>query len=139
MPDRVEIHDVTCTQFTPANAPVEVLFNDAPGLLVKVTIVIPGGHAGLTGIALGYGHQQVLPRTPGAFISGDDEEPWYDMSNYPPGPAWSAFVCNLDLIPHTWEVRLEYNEITGPVTVATPTAIAPAAILAQVPTLVSGS
>lgn len=132
MPDRVEVHDVTCPASTPSSAPLEVAFNDVPANLMAVTIVIPDGHAGLTGIALAYGHQPVLPRTPGAFISGNDEVVRFDMSNYPTGPPWSAFVCNNDLTSHAWEVRLEYDEITAPAVTSPPSAIAPALIAGAV-------
>lgn len=111
MPDRVEVHDVTCAASVPATAPTEIAFNDAPANLRRVTIVIPDGHSGLTGIALGYGHVPIIPRTTGAFISGNDEVIHFDLSNYPIGPPWSAFVCNSDLQSHSWEIRLEYDEI----------------------------
>ena len=76
----------------------------------RVTIVIPDGHSGLTGIALAFGHQPVIPYNKGAFISGNDEIIPYDLSDaYPAGVSWSCFLCNLDTGPHTWETRWELN------------------------------
>lgn len=112
MPDRLEVQDITCPAGVPVGAPVEVeVVNVFACQVVRLTIRIPPGHAGRTGIALGYGHQAVFPRTRGAFISGDDEVIVYDLSNYPPGPQWQAFVCNTDTQPHTWEVRFEVDEL----------------------------
>ena len=117
MPDRVEVFDVTCPGSTPATAAIEVPFDYAPGIPRRATIIIPDGHAGLTGIALGYGHNAVIPRTTGKFISSNDEFITFDLTNYPAGPVWSAFVCNNDTISHVWEVMLELDEIPA----ATPT------------------
>lgn len=114
MPDRVETFDVTCAASISAANAVEVPFVYNPGIPRKVTIVIPDGHAGLTGIALGYGHQAVIPRTAGRFISSNDEHIPFDLTNYPAGPLWSAFVCNNDLQSHVWEIILELDEIQAP-------------------------
>lgn len=112
MPDRVNVANVTCPAGTPVGAPVETYFTQfPPGIPRKLTIVIPDGHAGLTGIALGYGHQPILPDNTGAYISGNDESIPFDLTNYSAGPLWSAFTCNLDLIDHSWQIRLEFDEI----------------------------
>lgn len=108
MADDVQIYDVTCPPSTPASAPLEIATVPASIYVVsKVTIVIPDGHSGLTGIALAYGHTPILPSNPGAFLSGNDEEPWFDVSGMPLGVPWSVFVCNNDLQAHTWETRWE--------------------------------
>lgn len=112
MPDRVEVYDITCPASTPLTAPQEThLFDGGLFDVRKVTIVTPPGHAGLTGIGLAYGHNVVIPRNPGAYISGDGEVIPYDLTNYPPGVGWSAFTVNLDTQAHTWEVRFEFDEL----------------------------
>jgi hypothetical protein len=73
--------------------------------------VIPDGHAGLTGISFGFGHTPVVPVTVGAFVSGNDEVYRMDLTGYIVGPAWSAFVCNLDSIDHAFQVRFELDEL----------------------------
>jgi hypothetical protein len=119
MPDRVEVQDLTCPAGTTSAAPVEVAITGVVACSVeRLTILIPPGHALLTGIAFGYGHQPVLPRTAGRFISGDDEVIVYDMTNYPDGPQWQAFLINADTNPHGWEVRFEVDEL--PATAASP-------------------
>src|SRR4051812_24349081 len=110
MPDRVEVQDISCPAGTATSSPLETALTGVVDCqVVKVTIRIPAGHAGLTGIALGYGHNAVLPRTRGRFISGDDEIIEYDMSNYITGPQWAAFTVNADTISHAWEVRFEVD------------------------------
>lgn len=138
MPDRVEVFDVSCAALVaPANA-VEVPFAYAPGVPRRATIIIPDGHAGLTGIALGYGHQPVLPRTAGKFISSNDEFLTFDLTNYPSGPLWSAFVCNNDTQSHAWEVILELDEIPAPSPADVTTPLPVSSILAAGTTALQG-
>ena len=131
MPDRVEVQDITCPAGTPASSPQ---ITDLDGVVacqvVRVTIRIPAGPAGLTGIALGYAENAVLPRTGGRFISGDDEVIIYDLSDYIAGPQWQAFTVNLDTIDHAWEVRFEVDELTDLAAGVQPAPIPPADLLA---------
>lgn len=122
MPDRVEVQNVTCPASTAPGSPLETAIAHVVAcIVVRVTIRIPTGHAGLTGIALGYGHNAVLPRGAGAYISGDDEVIVYDLTNYDPGPQWQAFTINTDTQSHSWQLRFEVDEIqTGQRTFATP-------------------
>lgn len=124
--DREQIQDVVCTQsITPANF-VEVPFTFPPGVLIGYEIVIPDGHAYLTGIALGYGHNIVYPYGGGSFFEGNDEIVRRFVRDQNPGVPWSAFVYNQDLQPHAWQVRFLYDElgtdttsaVTQPLTVA---------------------
>jgi hypothetical protein len=96
-----------------------------PGIPRRVTILIPPGHALLTGIALGYGHTPLLPDNQPGFFEGDDERLVFDLDNYVNGPVWSAFVYNLDYLAHGWQVRFELDEFrTGqPVTPTTALAV----------------
>lgn len=127
---RVEVYDIVCQAGTPITAPVEVaMFDPGDFDVIGVTIVIPDGHAGTTGIALAIGHQRVLPRNPNSFISGNDEEPQYALKGYPRGAPWTVFVCNTDAIDHSWEIRWEFDDspsVQLPTLTATP--IAPEAV-----------
>lgn len=110
MPDRVEVQDVTAPA-SQATALEVALTNVVACQPVRVEIRIPPGHAFKTGIALGYGHNAILPRAGAAYISGDDEQLFYDLTNYVPGPQWQAFLVNADTQSHTWEIRFEVDEI----------------------------
>lgn len=108
MPDNAYADVVTCPASTPATNPVEVpLSVTDPVIPRRVTITIPDGHSGLTGIGLAFGHNVVIPSNTGAFISGNDHTFIFDLSGYPNGVSWSVKVCNLDLIAHVWQVIFE--------------------------------
>lgn len=112
MADRFNTTVVTCPASTAQANPVEVVLNGQPGVLVGFEIVIPAGHSGLTGIALGYGHRSVIPYDAGTYFSGDDDIIRRAYKDNTPGVPWSAFLCNLDLQSHVWEVRLDFNELS---------------------------
>lgn len=121
MASRVETFDVECAAETAAASPVEVATAFPPGLVEKVWVVIPAGHAGLTGIALAVAHEPVVPRqtrkAPGEswrFIEGDNESIPFDLDNYPDSGAWSAWLFNTDAIVHRWQLRFEINELPRP-------------------------
>lgn len=131
MPERMDIVNVTCAPLVLDTAPVEVAFARIfPGVPRKFTIVIPDGHAGLTGISLGFGHQPVIPSGSGDFISGNDESIPIELKSYPAGPMWSAFVYNLDTTAHSWQVRFEQDEIRLPVAPTATKALNPLDIVA---------
>jgi hypothetical protein len=119
MPSRLETSDITCPPSTTVIAPLEIALTWPAGIVRRITVVIPDGHSGLTGIALGYGHTPILPSSPGAFLSGNDEVMSFEYLDDIPGVKWQAFVCNLDLQLHTWQVRFELDEI-GDTTPAVP-------------------
>lgn len=119
-----ETYNVTCPPSTPVTAPLEVAaVTDTSYQVASVTIVIPNGHAGLTGIALALGHEIVIPRNPGAFQSGDGEVFSHDLTGYPAGSPWTIFLVNLDLQAHVWQTRWALETATAP-----PPLIAPAPI-----------
>lgn len=95
----------------------------------RIHILIPAGHAGLTGISLGYGTNPTVPNGVNAFYSGDNREIILDYVDNVPGVNWSAFVCNIDLIPHSWEVDMEFNEINVSNATTTIAPLSPATIL----------
>lgn len=125
MPTRFESAVITCAASVSPSAPTEVPLGFAGGILRHWEIIITPGHAGLTGISLGYGHRGVIPYGVLAYYSGDDDRIERDHHDTVPGAPWSAFVCNNDLQSHVWEVRFDYDELnTGPQSslVVTPTA-----------------
>lgn len=138
MYDRDEVVDVTCAESVAPSAYVEVPLNFTVGILVGFQIVIPDGHSGLTGIALGYGHQPTVPWTAGAFFSGNDEVITRYVRDKVPGVPWSAFLCNQDLQAHSWEVRFMYDELDATAILNTVTAISAADIYAAASTTVNG-
>lgn len=113
MPTRFESAVVSCPASVGAGNPTEVVLPFQGGILRHFEIVIPAGHAGLTGISLGYGHRGVIPFGVLAYYSGDDDIIRLDYTDTVPGVAWSAFLCNGDLQAHVWEVRMAFDEVSG--------------------------
>lgn len=121
---------VTCGPSVPSTSPTEVALNFPPGQVLGFEIVIPAGHSGLTGIALGYGHNPTIPFGGRSFYSGDDDVVSGTVRDNTPGVPWSAFVCNNDLQPHSWEVRMALANMGQVVQTATPPPLPPSLIVA---------
>lgn len=112
MPDNVYAWAPSCPAQTPVTAPAEFLLAGMDPIIPrKVTITIPDGHSGLTGIGVAFGHNVVIPANENAFISGNDWTFPFDLSSYPNGVTWSVFMCNLDLIAHVWQVIFEGDNL----------------------------
>lgn len=103
----VEAFEVVIPPGTPQTSPVEVLTTVHPSELVGVQIRIPAGHNFLTGLRIAIAHAQVLPRTEGGWIIGDNESLSYDTLGYLNTGALSCFGFNTDIYPHTFHVRYE--------------------------------
>lgn len=128
---QVEVYDVSCPANTGANNAIEIgQIGDPSSQVSSVIIRIPAGHAGLTGIALAYGHQPVIPRNTGAFLSGDDDTFSFDLTDYPAGVPWSVFVCNLDILSHVWQVTWEMETADTTVQPAAAVILPPSVIVA---------
>lgn len=135
---RLEVSDVACPAQTAVAAPVQVPLTWQGGIVQGISIVIPDGHSGLTGIALGFGGNAVLPYKQPAFISGNDEVIPLAYRDNNPGVEWAVFLCNLDLQAHTWQVRFQLNEIVATVPPVKSVIIPTADILAAGATLLGG-
>ncbi len=64
---------VTTPASTTQAAPQVTAWPMPRGTLIEVTVVIPTGHAGLTGVALRYAGEHVYPFEDDSWIEGDDE------------------------------------------------------------------
>ena len=138
MAQRQEAAVVTCGMLTLATNPAKVLLPWDGGIVRRVRIYISAGHAGLTGIALGYGGTPIIPRFSGGYYSGDDREVVMDYDDNVPNVPWSAFMCNLDQVTHAWEVNFELDDAPNTTPAIAPTVITPADILAAGTTAMSG-
>lgn len=130
MAQRVEIFKVTCNANTAQSAAVETVLTFDPGIVREVEIVIPDGHAGLTGIALAVAHQVTIPATGTAWIVGNDEVVRWPLDKYLNTGAWSAFAYNTDITnSHSWYLRFLIDEIAPPVSLTLPAPVAAGAIV----------
>jgi len=72
---------------TPRESPLEREIDLAPGVIHRVIITIPPGHAGLTHLQIFQGGHQVYPTSIGEDFSGDqstyDFRDWYELEGAP--------------------------------------------------------
>jgi len=110
---------------TPKDNPKEAKITLEGDILTEITIVIPPGHAALTGIALLYGIEQIAPLPSGEWFTGDDERiAWVERWGIPEGKAEitlrgyneddtyeHSFICRLEVEPRkVVEVRQQILE-----------------------------
>lgn len=88
------------------------------GVVTRVELYVPPGHAGLTSWQLFFGSAQVLPKTDGATVVADDRLFEWDLEGLPTGaggPAGSGYrskYSNSDVFPHTFHIEAWVDEIT---------------------------
>lgn len=111
--DRVELRQATCQPQTAQSAAVEVDVSFAPGKVVGIGLVIPWGHAYLTGLAIAQAHQVVIPYSGSSWFTSDDEKLTFDYNDRIYSGQWSVFLFNTDLVnPHSWYLRFYVQELT---------------------------
>ena len=76
----------TIPKNTSENDPYEQKLQISSGILHQVSVVIPPGHAGLTGCALDIGLHQIAPTNQNEWFKGDDTRWMYpEYIEIPPG------------------------------------------------------
>lgn len=110
MAQRIETATVTATAGTLSTAPTTVDMSFPAGVVEEIEIVIPAGHAGLTGIAIGQGGQVVIPATAGGYIIGDADVIRWPLDGFLDNGSWFAQAYNTDVYDHQWFVRFLVGE-----------------------------
>lgn len=106
MPNRVHPFTVQCPKKTTQANAVEVATAFDPGIVQRVDITFPAGHAYKTGIAVAVAHSVVIPHRSTTWLIGDGETHSYQVSEYPDSGAWSVYLFNTDPVyAHSWQVR----------------------------------
>lgn len=127
--DRVEMRQVMVPAGTVQAAAIETDLSFPPGWVQDIEIVIPDGHAGLTGIAIAQAHQVTIPAAGNVWIVSNDEVVRWSVTDKLGSGQWSAFTYNLDTVnPHNFYLRFLVREITDSQPAAPSTAIAAADI-----------
>jgi hypothetical protein len=89
------------------------------GVVTRLELYVPAGHAGLTSWSFWYGTGQVLPKTTGSSVVADDEQLGWDVESLPTGAAgpggsgYRSLYTNTDTFPHTFHVEVWLDEITA--------------------------
>lgn len=111
MAERVESFSVSVPAGTLSTAPQLTSIGFAPGEIERVEIMVPSGHAGLTGFQLALGAQPIIPFTAGAFIVADGETLNWPLEGYPNSGAWQCRAFNTDVYAHSFHFRFLLREI----------------------------
>lgn len=114
MADLQQTFDYLCPVNTGVGSPlIANAISAGPYRVVKVSVVIPDGHCGLTGIQLWSGGNASIPYESG-WISGNNETYEYELSTrYPTGTPWQVAMVNSDIYQHHFQVRWEMNFVTA--------------------------
>jgi len=99
---RIESFRVVVPAGTLPTAPLETDVSFEPGEVQYVDVVIPSGHAGLTGIALGRNGAQVWPSRVRGFITADAATFRYNLERAGNSGRWSTFTYNVSAFAHSF-------------------------------------
>ena len=105
----IYVEEITAPAGTSKDNPVTKDVEVTKGLVYKINIVIPSGHAGLTGLWITRGNFQVWPVVAGTFFKGDNEHIDFDdmyLVDEPPFVFKLHMFNNDDTYDHTMIVRL---------------------------------
>jgi hypothetical protein len=81
--------------------------------LVDVEILIPPGHAGLTGIRIRQSVQQVIPWGNLDWISSDNYERIFPFNSEIGARSMSIQAYNTDVFAHSFQVRFHIRDLEG--------------------------
>ena len=87
------------------------------GIVTRLELYVPPGHAGLTSWAFYFGSAQLLPKTAASSIVADDQAFEWDLENVPSGSSGGAgsgyrsFYTNSDDYPHTFHIQVWLDEL----------------------------
>lgn len=109
--DRIYQVIVTVSPFTPQSAPLinTIVLEDA--FLVSVEVVIPGGHAGLTGIRIRQSRQQILPWGSSGFLTADNYSRVFPVNTEIGSRSISYAAYNDDTYVHSFHLRFHLQDI----------------------------
>lgn len=104
---------------TPANTassfPQSTNFLVGPGVVERIEVVVPAGHAGLTGIAFEWGGRQVVPYEGGEWLTGNDDKISVDLGLYVQATPLRVRTYNTDeAFEHSHHLRAYVVELGPP-------------------------
>ena len=80
------------------------------GVVTRLELYVPAGHAGLTAWAFYYADTQLVPKTAGATIVADDEQFEWDLEAVPIGTGYRSKYTNSDDFAHTFHIQVWLEE-----------------------------
>lgn len=108
----MELRQATCPPGTAQGAAIETDVSFTRGKVLAIGLVIPWGHAFLTGLAIAQAHQIVIPRSGSSWFVSDDEKMSFDYNDQIYSGQWSVFTYNADVAnSHTFYLRFFIQEL----------------------------
>jgi hypothetical protein len=109
MAQRVEHFTLT----VPANGDVLdfVTFAGGDGTVDAITAHFPSGCVNKVGVQVFYASFQVIPRTAGAFLRGNDQDRRFDLESFPTGSSWALYGVSTDRYQHKIRFDFEMDEL----------------------------
>lgn len=110
--------DFTVAHSTTAAAPASQTVSFGTVMVLQVELLIPPGHNGLTGFALRYAGERLLPKAATEFIVGDNLDRFYDF-RFPVSAPLTLVGYNTDATyGHTFHLTFKLDltaatEVTG--------------------------
>lgn len=122
---------ITVNISTPINttpdAPLRTTVNLGGMILASIHLLIPAGHAGLTGWRLDYSGTTIIPyNMPASWIIGDDDKLDFEV-DYEVGNTLSIVTYNTDVAyPHIHYATMKVRDLTdAPARTFTPLVVTP--------------
>lgn len=107
---RLRTRVVTTPAGTASSAPQQIIWQIGRGVLGKLDVVIPAGHAGLTGIAIVWGGRQIVPYEGGEWIVGNDDEITIELELYVDSSV-VVTTYNTDVWDHSHYLRAYMHDL----------------------------
>ncbi len=112
MADRIEWFDCNIPAVTRASAPKIFNLSFYQGTVVQIDVKVPPGPSGTVGFFIIAGGSQFIPRTPGSYITPDNDDFHWPIENAINSGSWGLSAFNSDYWPHLIQVSFQVNEIT---------------------------
>lgn len=117
---RKVFNSLTVPKGTASSAPATAPWDLGSVVIVNIEVMIPPGHAGLTGLAIAYSGQQLVPWANGnAWLKGDDLTRVIPF-DFQVGRPLTLSGFNTDIFDHTFYLLAEVTDLSQPITATRP-------------------
>jgi hypothetical protein len=118
MPGRVYEGDLTVPAGTPASAPVSSVVPVVLGVLKRITLEVPPGHAGLTGWMLVIAGTPVIPYGGNRWLVADGYTDSWELDQVVNPGQVMVMGYNTDIYQHTFYARVLLEDLAPPPAIA---------------------
>lgn len=112
--DRLYYTVATIPAGTPISAPVSQAWPLEDNQLVDVTIEVPDGHCGLTGVRILWAQQQIVPFANDSYLVANDRVLNYPFDDYITSSGLVIEGYNNDIFPHSFYVTALITNLPEP-------------------------